>query len=160
MRNQTIWDFEVRTPSGERESLSLYKGKVVLIVNTATECGFTPQYTGLEQLYQDYQARGFVILDFPCNQFGKQAPGTDAEIQSFCELNFFTTFPRYAKLEVNGPQADPLFKFLKASSHSLLGEAIKWNFTKFLIDREGQVVKRFAPNTAPNKLRSAIEALL
>lgn len=141
-------------------SLDAYKGKVLLIVNTATGCGFTPQYTGLQKLYDDYREKGFEILDFPCNQFAGQAPGNIEEIQQFCTLNYGTTFPRFAKLEVNGENESALYTFLKAEKGGLLGSAIKWNFTKFLIDREGNVVKRFAPMEAPESLAKDIEALL
>jgi len=140
--------------------LDTYKGKVLLIVNTATGCGFTPQYTGLQKLYDAYRDRGFEILDFPCNQFAGQAPGTIDEIQQFCTLNYGTTFPRFAKLEVNGENESPLYAFLKTEKGGLLGAAIKWNFTKFLIDRDGKVVKRFAPMDAPDSLAKDIEALL
>lgn len=133
-----------------------FKGKVLLIVNTATGCGFTPQYKGLEELYRKYKERGFEVLDFPCNQFGHQAPGTDAEIGEFCTLKYDTTFPRFRKIEVNGENASPLYKWLKAQKGGFLGSRIKWNFTKFLVDRSGRVVARFAPTTPPSKIESAI----
>lgn len=156
----TIYDFTVKDPSGKDVNLSQYKGKVLLIVNTATGCGFTPQYKGLEELYRDFHDRGFEILDFPCNQFGHQAPGTDAEIGEFCTLKYDTTFPRFKKIDVNGPDASPLYKWLKQQKGGFLGSAIKWNFTKFLVDREGNVAGRFSPTTTPEKLRERIEALL
>lgn len=156
----TIYDFSVQTPQGDMVSLSAYKGKVLLIVNTATGCGFTPQYKGLEALYQTYQEQGFEILDFPCNQFGHQAPGTDEEIGQFCSLRYHTTFPRFKKIEVNGSNAEPLYKWLKSSKKGILTDAIKWNFTKFLIDRNGNVVERFAPTTTPAQLEEYIKGLL
>lgn len=155
-----IYDFKVKKNNGEEISLSEYKGKVLLIVNTATGCGFTPQYKGLEQLYEKFRSRGFEILDFPCNQFGHQAPGNDTEINSFCTLNYDTQFPRFKKVDVNGPNASPLFTWLKSQKGGLFGSAIKWNFTKFLVDREGKVVGRYAPITAPEKLEKDIEKYL
>ena len=145
----SFYDYTVKGRMGEDVSLSDYKGKVLLVVNTATGCGFTPQYAGLQKLYDTYRDRGFEILDFPCNQFAGQAPGTIEEIQSFCTLNYGTTFPRFAKIDVNGRNASDLFKFLKKQKGSALGSSIKWNFTKFLIDRGGNVVKRFAPTDTP-----------
>ena len=155
-----IYDFTVKGRAGEDVSLADYKGKVLLVVNTATGCGFTPQYEGLQKLYDSHQDKGFEILDFPCNQFANQAPGTNDEIQSFCTLNYGTTFPRFAKIDVNGKNASDLFKFLKKKKGSVLGSSIKWNFTKFLIDREGNVVKRFAPTDTPESIESDILALL
>ena len=155
-----IYDFTVKGRAGEDVSLADYKGKVLLVVNTATGCGFTPQYEGLQKLYDSHQDKGFEILDFPCNQFANQAPGTNDEIQSFCTLNYGTTFPRFAKIDVNGKNASDLFKFLKKEKGSVLGSSIKWNFTKFLIDREGNVVKRFAPTDMPESIESDILALL
>ena len=160
MNDSTVWDFRVTRSDGTEQAMSDYRGQVVLIVNTATACGFTPQYEGLEALYRTYRDRGFSVLDFPSNQFGQQAPGSDQEIDSFCRLNFATTFPRMAKLEVNGPGADPLFDYLKQAAPGVLGKAIKWNFTKFLIDRQGRVRQRFAPHTKPEQLAPAIEKLL
>ena len=149
------------TLSGEQKTLADYAGKVVLVVNTASKCGFTPQYKGLEALWQAYKDRGLVILGFPCNQFGQQEPGDDAAISEFCELNFGVTFPLFRKVEVNGSNAHPLFVQLKKRAPGLLGsQAIKWNFTKFLINRDGQSVKRYAPATKPEALKTAIEALL
>lgn len=156
----TVYDFSVTKPNGEEVSLRDYANQVMLIVNTATECGFTPQYDGLEELYRKYSTQGFVVLDFPCNQFGNQAPGSDEEIAGFCALNFATTFPRLAKVLVNGEEAHPLFRYLTKQAPGVLGERIKWNFTKFLVDRSGKVVKRFSPTTTPKQLERAIEALL
>lgn len=155
-----IYDFTVKGRAGEDVSLADYKGKVLLVVNTATGCGFTPQYEGLQKLYDSHQDKGFEILDFPCNQFANQAPGSEAEIQSFCTLNYGTTFPRFAKIDVNGKNASDLFRFLKKEKGGLLGSSIKWNFTKFLIDREGNVAKRFAPTDTPESIESDILALL
>ena len=155
-----IYDFTVKGRAGEDVSLSTYKGKVLLVVNTATGCGFTPQYEGLQKLYDKHKDKGFEILDFPCNQFANQAPGTIEDIQSFCTLNYGTTFPRFAKIDVNGKNASDLFKFLKKEKKSALGSSIKWNFTKFLIDREGNVVKRFAPTDTPESIEQDIVALL
>ena len=156
----TIYDYTVKGRAGEDVSLSTYKDKVLLVVNTATGCGFTPQYEGLQKLYDKYKEKGFEILDFPCNQFANQAPGTIEEIQSFCTLNYGTTFPRFAKIDVNGKNASDLYKFLKKEKKSALGSSIKWNFTKFLIDREGNVVKRFAPTDTPESIDADIAALL
>ena len=156
----SIYDFTVKDSKGNDISLSGYKGKVLLIVNTATACGFTPQYKELQDLYLKYKDQGFEILDFPCNQFGKQAPGTNDEITSFCEMKYKTTFTTFGKIEVNGKNADPLYKYLKQNSKGILGDAIKWNFTKFLIDREGNVIDRYAPITNPSKIGGAIEKLL
>ena len=156
----SIYDFKVKDVDGKQVSLEQYKGKVLLIVNTATECGLTPQYEGLEKLYQKYKDKDFEILDFPCNQFGNQAPGTDQEIKNFCELRYRTTFHTFAKLDVNGEGADPLFVYLKQNSRSMLGKDLKWNFTKFLVDREGKAIKRFSPTTEPEKLAKKIEELI
>ncbi|MEA4914798.1 MAG: glutathione peroxidase [Christensenella sp.] len=156
----TFYDYTVKGRAGEDVSLSTYKDKVLLVVNTATGCGFTPQYEGLQKLYDKYKEKGFEILDFPCNQFANQAPGTIDEIQSFCTLNYGTTFPRFAKIDVNGKNASDLYKFLKKEKKSALGSSIKWNFTKFLIDREGNVVKRFAPTDTPESIEADIVALL
>ncbi|SOB87500.1 glutathione peroxidase [Sphingomonas guangdongensis] len=151
----------VRTADGNAGDLSAYAGKVLLIVNTASKCGFTPQYEGLEALHRRYADRGFEVLAFPCNQFGAQEPGDAAEIASFCSLTYDVTFPVFAKVEVNGDKAAPLFRHLKKEAPGLLGsQAIKWNFTKFLIDRSGTVVSRYAPTTKPEELASDIEALL
>ncbi|MDF1564131.1 MAG: glutathione peroxidase [Deltaproteobacteria bacterium] len=157
----SIYDFEVKTNKGETQTLEPYRGKVLLIVNTASKCGFTPQYEGLEALHAELSGRGLEILAFPCNQFGGQEPGSDEEIASFCELRFHTTFPLFSKIDVNGDDAHPLYEHLKAEAPGLLGtRAIKWNFTKFLVDREGRVVSRFAPKDTPESLRGEIEALL
>lgn len=156
----TIYDYEVLNQHQEPVSLSHYKDKVLLIVNTATQCGLTPQYEGLEALYQKYKDSGFEILDFPSNQF-KQAAESDAEIQSFCTLTYNTTFPRFAKIAVNGKNEEPLYRYLKKEARSgILGSAIKWNFTKFLVNREGEVVDRFAPTEKPEHLEKAIESVL
>lgn len=156
----TIYDFKVKDAKGSEVELSDYKDKVLLVVNTATGCGFTPQYEGLEKLYRDYQKLGFEILDFPCNQFGHQAPGTNEEIQEFCQLKYQTSFKTFAKIDVNGENASPLYRFLKGEKGGIIGSAIKWNFTKFLVDKDGNVVDRFAPQKTPEDLRPAIEALL
>lgn len=156
----TIYDFTVKDNQGNDVSLDKYKGKVLLIVNTATECGFTPQYDGLEEIYKKYKDQGFEILDFPSNQFGGQAPGTDAEIENFCTARFGTTFDRFAKIDVNGENEDPLYTYLKKSQGGLLGDKIKWNFTKFLVDREGNVVERYSSQKKPENLSKEIEKLL
>ncbi|MBR6284095.1 MAG: glutathione peroxidase [Muribaculaceae bacterium] len=182
--SQNIYDFSVLNRQGGEVSLRDYSGKVLLIVNTATRCGFTPQYEELEALYKSYRDQGFEILDFPCNQFGQQAPGTEEEIHAFCQLNYGTEFPQFKKIEVNGDGAAPLFTFLKqqqpfqgfdldhkigALLHDMLSKAdpdydknsdIKWNFTKFLIDREGRVVQRFEPTTSIQQVEQAVKALL
>ena len=157
----SIYDFEVNTISGKKVPLADYKGKVLLIVNTASKCGFTPQFTGLEALYTELHEEGLDILGFPCNQFLKQDPGSDTEISEFCSLNYGVTFPMFSKIEVNGDNTHPLYKHLKAEAKGLLGsEKIKWNFTKFLVNREGEVVKRYAPNTEPKDIAADIKALL
>ncbi len=157
----TIYSFSMKTITGDSVALSHYTGKVLLIVNTASKCGFTPQYEGLEQLQQKYAAKGFSVLGFPCNQFGGQEPGSNAEIQSFCTLNYNVTFPMFAKIEVNGSGADPLYQFLTKSAPGILGiESIKWNFTKFLIGKDGKVIKRYAPTTSPAGIASDIESAL
>ena len=157
----TITDFTVRKADGTPADLSAYAGKVLLIVNTASKCGFTPQYEGLEQLHRDYTERGFEVLGFPCNQFGAQEPGNAEEIANFCSLTYDVTFPVFAKIDVNGANADPLFDRLKADAPGLMGsKAIKWNFTKFLVDRGGRTVRRYAPTTKPEEIRADIEQLL
>ncbi|MFD2445960.1 glutathione peroxidase [Bacillus sp. CGMCC 1.16607] len=157
----TIYDFEVKTIRGEVQSLKDFSGKVILIVNTASECGFTPQYEGLQKLYEKYKARGFEILGFPSNQFGAQEPGTNDEIIEFCQLNYGVTFPMYAKVDVKGENAEPLFKYLSKEAPGILGsKSIKWNFTKFLIDSNGNVIKRFASTDGPEKLEEDILHLL
>lgn len=157
----SIYDFSAETLDGTPQPLSAYRGKVLLIVNTASKCGFTPQYAGLETLYRKYKDRGLVVLGFPCNQFGAQEPGDAAEIANFCSTTYEVDFPMMRKIEVNGPKAHPLYKHLTSAKRGVLGtRAIKWNFTKFLVDREGQVTGRFAPTIEPKALESAIEALL
>ena len=157
----SLHSFSVQNSAGQTLSLEQYQGKVVLIVNVASKCGFTPQYKGLEELYEKYKDKGLVILGFPCNQFGSQEPGKNEEIQQFCQLNYGVTFPVMAKIEVNGDNTDPVYKWLKQSAPGILGtEMIKWNFTKFLINKEGQVVKRYAPQDEPMSIAADIEKLL
>ena len=157
----TIYGFSPVTMTGEEQSLEAFRGQVLLIVNTASKCGFTPQFEGLEELYQAYHDRGLTILGFPSNQFGNQDPGSNEEIMEFCQLNYGVSFPMFAKVKVNGPDTDPLFKHLKKEAKGALGtEAIKWNFTKFLVDREGEVIKRYASATTPAQIAEDIEALL
>lgn len=156
----SIYDFTVKDISGEDVSLGKYKGKVLLIVNTATGCGFTPQYEGLEELYEKYSSSGFEVLDFPCNQFANQAPGTEDEIVSFCQTKFGVSFDQFAKIRVNGEGEEPLYTYLKSEKTGRFGKQIKWNFTKFLIDREGNVVARYAPMTTPEKIEDAVKELL
>lgn len=151
----SVYDFVVKSQKGEDVSLKEYEGKVLLIVNTATGCGFTPQYDGLEKLYEAYKDQGFVILDFPCNQFFRQAPGTDEEINQFCSLRFNTQFPRFKKIEVNGDKADPLFKYLCTKDGKY--KRVKWNFTKFLVNKKGEVVARFEPTEKPESFENAIK---
>lgn len=155
-----IYDFQVRNAKGVEVPMTNFEGKVLLIVNTATGCGFTPQYEGLQNLYDKYKDKGLEILDFPCNQFGHQAPGTEDEIQEFCTLKYHTTFPLFAKIDVNGKDAEPLFTYLKASKGGFLGDDIKWNFTKFLVSRDGTVVDRYAPMTKPEQIEGDILKLL
>jgi glutathione peroxidase len=152
----TIYEFKVKQTDDKMKSLRDYEGKVLLIVNTATGCGFTPQYEGLQNLYDEHHAAGFDILDFPCNQFGNQAPGSNEEITEFCQLTYHTTFQTFAKIKVNGPEADPLYKYLKQAQGGLLGKTIKWNFTKFLVNREGEVVKRYASTVKPEEIEADI----
>ena len=156
----SLYDFTVSDQADQPVSLKDYKGKVVLIVNTATGCGLTPQYQGLQELYDKYKDQGFEILDFPCNQFMGQSPGSAEEINTFCTLNYQTTFPRFAKIKVNGKEAEPLFDWLKKEKSGPLGARIEWNFAKFLINREGKVVERFSSKTDPLKLEEAINTLL
>lgn len=170
----SIYQFTVKDVDQKEVSLQSYQGKVLLIVNTATKCGLTPQYEGLEKLYEMYRDKGFEILDFPCNQFMNQAPGTDQELKSFCELNYGTTFKTFAKIDVNGKQAHPLYKYLKSVQKKDLGDngkatlltrllpntSIKWNFTKFLVDRNGQVVHRFGPGFTPDKIASYVNEVI
>ncbi|MGJ5080071.1 glutathione peroxidase [Bradyrhizobium sp. HKCCYLS3013] len=156
----SIYDFTATSLSGEEVPLQRFEGQVLLIVNTASACGFTPQYRGLEALHRAYADRGFAVLGFPCNQFGAQEPGTAEEIGAFCAGKYDVTFPLFAKIDVNGADAHPLYRFLKGEKTGLLGSAIKWNFTKFLVDRTGHVVSRHAPTTTPEALKKEIEALL
>ena len=158
---KTIAEFTATLPNGESVSLADKAGKVLLVVNTASKCGFTPQYDGLEALWRKYRDRGFEVVAFPCNQFGGQEPGNAEEIESFCKVNFGVSFPLMAKIDVNGDGATPLYNWLKAEAPGVLGtQRVKWNFTKFLIGRDGKVVRRFAPTEKPAKLETAIEALL
>lgn len=156
----SIYDFSARLNTGEEQSLSEYRDKVLLIVNTASECGFTSQYAGLQALQDRFGPRGFSVLAFPCNQFGGQEPHSDAEIASFCERTFRTTFPLFAKIDVNGSRAHPLYEWLKSQKRGLLGRDIRWNFTKYLVDRDGTVLARFAPATKPDRIATEIEDLL
>ncbi len=157
----SFYDLEIKTAQQTRMTLDPYRGQVLLIVNTASQCGFTPQYEALETLYKRYHEKGFEILAFPCNQFGGQEPGSDSDIEQFCQLNFHTTFPLFSKIEVNGEGAHPLFRYLKRAAPGLLGtEAIKWNFTKFLVGRDGEVEGRYSPKVSPLKMAKSIEKLL
>ena len=153
----TIYDLTVKLNSGESQSLAAYREKVLLIVNVASKCGFTPQYEGLERLYARFRDRGFEVLGFPCDQFGHQEPGSDSEIRSFCDLNYHISFPLFSKIQVNGPDEDRLYTFLKSHKGGFLSDAIKWNFTKFLIGRQGDVIRRYAPSTAPAEIGADIE---
>lgn len=155
-----IFDYKALTSKGQELDFKQFEGKVLLIVNTASKCGFTPQFAGLEELNRNYKDRGLVVIGFPCNQFGNQDPGSDEEISGFCQLNYGVTFQIMKKVDVNGDNADPIFKYLKEQIGGLLGSAIKWNFTKFLISRNGDTIKRFAPATAPKKLEKDIEEML
>jgi glutathione peroxidase len=157
----TAYDFSAKTLEGSDISLDAYRGKAMLVVNTASKCGFTPQYTGLEKLWRQYQDKGLVVLGFPCDQFGHQEPGDEAEIKNFCSLTYDVTFPMFAKVEVNGANAHPLYKWLKSEKAGLLGlEGIKWNFTKFLVDKDGKVLKRYAPTDTPEKIGQDLAKLL
>ena len=156
----TIFDVPIRTLSGDPSSLAEQLGKALLLVNVASKCGLTPQYEGLERIHERYAGRGFAVLGFPCNQFGRQEPGDAKQIADFCESKYDVTFPMFAKIDVNGFAAHPLYNYLRKQKSGLLGSSIRWNFTKFLIDREGRVVARHAPTTAPNGLKKEIEALL
>lgn len=158
---QSIYDFKVKTIEGEETTLAPYRGKVMLIVNVASKCGYTPQYDGLQALYEKYQEKGLVILGFPCNQFTNQEPGTEEEIENFCRVNFGVTFPMFSKIEVNGENTHLLYAYLKSEQPGILGtEAIKWNFTKFLVDKQGNVIARFGSSTKPKELEEEIEKLL
>lgn len=159
-QSKTVYDFTVLDINMQPVSLSEYKGMVLLIVNTATQCGFTPQYEGLESLYEEYSGHGFVVLDFPCNQFGNQAPGTEDEIVAFCQSKYNVTFSQFAKIDVNGDNADPLYRWLKQQKAGVAGKAIRWNFEKFLIDRNGNVVKRFGTQVKPAEIEHDIVAIL
>jgi len=157
----TVYDFSAKTIDGKARKLADYKGKVLLVVNTASQCGFTPQYQGLEALYKKYKDKGFAVLGFPSNQFGQQEPGPESEIAEFCEMNYGVTFPMFSKVDVNGDAAHPLYKYLTSTKKGLLGsEAIKWNFTKFLIDKHGSVVERYAPTTKPEELEKDVAKAL
>ncbi len=156
----SIYDYNVKAKDGSEVSMKDFEGKVLLIVNTATGCGFTPQFDGLQDLYEKYQKQGFEILDFPCNQFGNQAPGSDEEIFDFCNSRYGITFLQFAKVDVNGENEEPLFGFLKSQKGGIMGNKIKWNFTKFLVDRDGNVIERFAPTTEPAAIDAEIAKLL
>ncbi|MBM3383454.1 MAG: glutathione peroxidase [Betaproteobacteria bacterium] len=161
MTTESVHSFSVKSIAGEQVSLSQFNGKVILIVNVASKCGFTSQYKGLQALFDKFSSKGFSVLGFPCNQFGAQEPGNEEEIKNFCSLNYNVTFPMFAKIEVNGDKADPLYSFLKSAEPGLFGtEMIKWNFTKFLIDKEGNVLRRYAPNISPESLEKDILAAL
>lgn len=156
----SIYDFKITDSDGEEISMEEYRGKVLLIVNTASKCGFTPQYKELQNLYDQFHERGLDVLAFPCNQFANQEPGTNDEIQSFCAINYGVTFNVMSKIDVNGPNTHPLYKYIKDNSPGLLGKSIKWNFTKFLVDAEGNIVERYSPMTSPEKIKPQIEKLL
>ena len=158
---KSLYDFQVATIDGPEQSLADYRGRVLLIVNVASRCGFTPQYAGLEKLYRKYRERGFTVLGFPCDQFGQQEPGNEAEIKEFCRLTYDVTFPLFAKIAVNGPAAHPLYTYLKRARRGFLGtKRIKWNFTKFLVDREGNVVRRFGPMVKPERIEKDLLRIL
>lgn len=157
----SIYDFSAKDIDGKEQSLGAYKGKAMLIVNVASKCGFTPQYTGLEALYEKFKDKGLVVLGFPCDQFGHQEPGDEAEIKNFCSLTYDVKFPLFSKIDVNGANADPIYKYLKHEAKGLLGsESIKWNFTKFLIDKNGKVLKRYAPTDTPESIGKELDAVL
>lgn len=160
IKKVSIYDFSAKTIDGTEKSLADYKGKALLIVNTASKCGFTPQYEGLEELYKKYKDRGFVVLAFPCNQFNSQDPGTNEEISEFCEVNFGVSFPLFRKVDVKGDNAHPLFKYLTRETKGMVTNEIKWNFTKFLVNKNGEVVDRFAPQTNPERITKDIEKVL
>ena len=160
MSNNTFYNLEAKSLRGESVPMSHYEGKLVLVVNTASKCGLTPQYEGLERLYTSYKDQGLVVLGFPCNQFGAQEPGSASDINEFCEVNYGVSFPMFDKVNVNGDQAHPLFKYLKSALGGVLGSSIKWNFTKFLIDRNGKPVKRFSPITKPHRIEATLKKLL
>lgn len=156
----SIYDFQAETLDGKPASLAAWRGQALLIVNTASKCGFTPQYEGLQQLYAKYRDQGFELLAFPCDQFGHQEPGSDTEIKSFCETNYGVEFPLFSKIDVNGSNEHPIYKFLKSEKGGLIGDSIKWNFTKFLVDKQGKVTERYAPTTPPERIAPDIEKLL
>ena len=156
----SLSDFSARTLTGQEQDLAAYAGKVVLVVNTASKCGFTPQFEGLETLYEKYTEQGLVVLGFPCNQFASQDPGTSDEIGEFCQKNYGVSFPMFEKVDVNGPGAHPLWSWLRGERGGIMGDAIKWNFTKFLVGRDGRVIRRFAPKTSPAQLAGSIESAL
>ncbi len=157
----SVYDFKVRTIDGEEQTLEAYQGKTLLVVNVASKCGFTPQYEGLEAIYKKLADRGFVVLGFPCDQFGHQEPGDEAEIKNFCSLTYDVSFPMFAKINVNGKNAHPLYEYLKSEGKGILGtEAIKWNFTKFLVDKSGKVLKRYAPKDTPESIAKDLESVL
>jgi glutathione peroxidase len=156
----SLSDFSATSINGQEVDLGDYQGKAVLVVNTASKCGFTPQYKGLEELYEKYEDQGLVILGFPCDQFGHQEPGTEDEIQEFCELNYGVSFPMFAKVDVNGKEAHPLYKWLRSEKGGVLGDRIKWNFTKFLLSKDGKVIKRYGSTTKPETLTADVEAAL
>jgi glutathione peroxidase len=157
----SVYDFTARTIDGEERSLSRYRGQALLIVNVASRCGFTPQYAGLEALYRKYRDHGFAVLGFPCDQFGHQEPGNEAEIAQFCSLTYEVSFPMFAKIDVNGAGTHPLYRYLKAARPGILGlEAIKWNFTKFLVGKDGESVRRYAPTDTPDRIEPDVEAAL
>ncbi len=160
MAFNTFYDYEAETLQGDTVSMREFLGKVILVVNTASKCGFTPQYEGLEELYKKYKDQGFVVLGFPCNQFGSQEPGSAEDIETFCQVNYGVTFPMFAKVNVNGEDAHPLFKYLKSELGGLMGDNIKWNFTKFLLDRDGKPLERYAPMKTPESIEPKIRALI
>ncbi|WP_077319466.1 glutathione peroxidase [Virgibacillus proomii] len=156
----SVYDFQVTSIDGNKKSLADYKGKVLLIVNTASKCGFTPQFKGLQQLYDTYKDKGLYVLGFPCNQFNNQDPGSDKEITQFCQINYDVTFPMFSKVEVKGENAHPLFKYLTEQAKGMFTKHIKWNFTKFLVNKQGRVINRYAPQTKPEQIKKDIEAVL
>ncbi|MEE4193895.1 MAG: glutathione peroxidase [Anaerolineae bacterium] len=160
MSNQSFYDLSAKTIQGEEQSMKDYEGKAVLVVNTASKCGFTPQYEGLQKLYDQYKDKGLVILGFPCDQFANQEPGSEEEIAQFCQMNYGVNFPMFSKIDVNGKNEHPVFKLLKKETKSRLGKGIKWNFTKFLVDKDGNPVKRYEPTVVPEALVDDIEAIL
>lgn len=160
MSSSKIYSFKANSLKGEEVSLEQFKGKTIMVVNTASKCGLTPQYEGLEKLYQEYKEKDFVVLGFPCNQFGQQEPGTESEIESFCQVNYGVSFPMFEKIDVNGKNTHPVFKYLKGELGGFLGSKIKWNFTKFLIDKNGKPYKRYAPTTKPESIEGGVKKLV